>query len=118
MTRVSLAVACCSVYERFGLSHLPQLLKVSNITVEIFNMSTSPSSPTKPNEIAADLLAAAALKRAQTSSASDTLTSTQEYEKRQNFRRLIDPGILRPNAKDTATASLKVHMQPIQTSQT
>lgn len=118
MTRVSLAVACCSVYERFGLSHLPQLLKVSNITVEILNMSTSPSSPTKPNEIAADLLAAAALKRAQTSSASDTLTSTQEYEKRQNFRRLIDPGILRPNAKDTATASLKVHMQPIQTSQT
>jgi len=67
-------------------------------------MSESP--PPKPNANA-DLLAAAAEKRAQSSSSSGTLTSIQEYEKRQNFRRLIDPGILRPNSKETATASLK-----------
>ena len=60
----------------------------------------------------ADVLAAAAQKRAQNSSSSDTLTSIQEYEKRQSFRRLIDPGILRPNSKEIATASLKVHSQP------
>ena len=72
-------------------------------------MSDSPSSPPKPNPNP-DLLAAAAQKRAQSSSSSDTLTSIQEYEKRQTFRRLIDPGILRPNSKETATASLKVHL--------
>ena len=72
-------------------------------------MSESPSP--NPN-MTADVLAAAAQKRAQNSPSSDTLTSIQEYEKRQSFRRLIDPGILRPNSKEIATASLKVHWQP------
>lgn len=68
-------------------------------------------SPPKSNANA-DLLATAAERRAQSSSLSGTLTSIQEYEKRQNFRRLIDPGILRPNSKEIATASLKVHCNP------
>lgn len=32
----------------------------------------------------------------------------QEHEKRQMFRRLIDPGIFRPNSKEVAMDSLKV----------
>jgi hypothetical protein len=32
----------------------------------------------------------------------------QERETRQNFRRLIDPGIIRPNSKEVATVALQV----------
>jgi hypothetical protein len=32
-----------------------------------------------------------------------------EYDKRLAFRRLVDPGIMRPNPYETAMASLKVH---------
>ncbi|KZP15642.1 hypothetical protein FIBSPDRAFT_665209, partial [Athelia psychrophila] len=35
------------------------------------------------------------------------MQSLQEYELRPSFRRLIDPGIIRMNPKDTATSSLK-----------
>ncbi|KAG6333770.1 hypothetical protein ID866_5318 [Astraeus odoratus] len=59
-------------------------------------MAEQPSSQT---------LAAAVLRRSENSSA--TLSSTQEYEKRQEFRRLIDPGIFRPNSKETGLASLE-----------
>lgn len=31
-----------------------------------------------------------------------------DHEKRQNFRRMVDPGILRPNARPLALESLKV----------
>jgi hypothetical protein len=36
------------------------------------------------------------------------LTEAEQHEKRQSFRRLIDPGIIRPNTQEVATASLKV----------
>ena len=32
----------------------------------------------------------------------------KEHEQRQKFRRLIDPGIIRPNSKDRAMSSLNV----------
>jgi hypothetical protein len=72
--------------------------------------STSAHSP----ELAADLLAAAAQRRRQDANASNEAQNIQEYEMRQAFRRLIDPGILRPNSKDVATTSLKVFGQPLQ----
>ena len=34
----------------------------------------------------------------------------EDHEKRQNFRRMIDPGILRPNARPLALESLKVEL--------
>lgn len=64
-------------------------------------MSTSPPTP--------ELLAAAALRR--TENAGPGFSGAQliqEHEQRQMFRRLIDPGIYRPNSKETALASLKV----------
>ena len=69
---------------------------------------TSPPTSARSPEITADVLAAAAQRRAQDANASPEGQSIQDYEMRQNFRRLIDPGILRPNSKDVATASLKV----------
>ncbi|KAH7887711.1 hypothetical protein F5I97DRAFT_2057369 [Phlebopus sp. FC_14] len=56
----------------------------------------------------AQLLAAAAIRRSETSgSSSSDVQSLQELEQRQKFRRLIDPGIFRPNSKDKAMASLR-----------
>ena len=34
----------------------------------------------------------------------------EDHEKRQSFRRMIDPGILRPNARPLALESLKVDL--------
>jgi hypothetical protein len=62
-------------------------------------------------EIAPDLLAAAALRRAQQESSSNAVNSIDEYNMRQDFRRRIDPGITRPNSKDVATTALKVSGQ-------
>lgn len=59
----------------------------------------------------AQLLAEAAAKRHVNS---DVGTSTaqleQEHEKRQHFRRLIDPGIFRPNSKPVAMDALKASL--------
>ncbi|KAJ7700129.1 hypothetical protein B0H17DRAFT_901028, partial [Mycena rosella] len=55
-------------------------------------------------------LAAAAerrLRQHQGPSPSELQFSGAEHDLRQKFRRLIDPGILRPNAKEQALASLK-----------
>lgn len=65
------------------------------------------SSPTLP--ISPEALAAAAERRSR--QATPKLTASQlaaQHEKRQRFRRLIDPGITRPNPKDRAMSSLKV----------
>lgn len=48
---------------------------------------------------------AAALRRNENTTNSSS--EVQEHEKRQTFRRLVDPGILRPNSKEAALASLK-----------
>jgi hypothetical protein len=70
----------------------------------------SPTSSVHSTEIPSDLLAAAAQRRAQNAQPTPEAQRIQEYELRQAFRRLIDPGILRPNSKDVALASLNVHI--------
>lgn len=76
-------------------------------------MSTPPSptiSVSGSATISADAIAAAAERR--TREANPQLTAAQlavEHERRQKFRRLVDPGITRPNAKDQAMSSLKVY---------
>ncbi|KAG6844913.1 hypothetical protein H0H87_002612 [Tephrocybe sp. NHM501043] len=58
--------------------------------------------------ISADALAAAAERRArQVSAQPSAVQMAAEHERRQAFRRLIDPGIVRPNSKEQAIASLK-----------
>jgi hypothetical protein len=70
-------------------------------------LNVSPMS--SPNaRLPSDEIAAAAERRAQASPPTDHLTELELHEKRQHFRRLIDPGILRPNAKDVALSSLEV----------
>ncbi|KAH7914325.1 hypothetical protein BJ138DRAFT_416111 [Hygrophoropsis aurantiaca] len=64
-------------------------------------MSTSPPP--------SDIIAAAVERRTQL--AGDIVSAAQlaqEHEQRQMFRRLIDPGIFRPNSKETALAALKI----------
>jgi len=67
----------------------------------------SPSHSIHSTEIPHDLLATAAQRRAESAQPTSEAQQHQEYELRQKFRRLIDPGILRPNSKDVAMASLK-----------
>lgn len=57
-----------------------------------------------PSEVIA-AAATAALQRNRSPNAS--ISEEHDYEKRQSFRRLIDPGIFRPNSRDQALASLK-----------
>ena len=69
----------------------------------------SPSSESPAGSVSSDALAAAAELR--TRQAAPQLTAAQmaaEHEKRQKFRRLLDPGITRPNSKEQAIRSLKV----------
>ncbi|KAG9317686.1 hypothetical protein JVU11DRAFT_1898 [Chiua virens] len=55
----------------------------------------------------AEVLADAAARRHTTNTDAPTAQSMEDHEKRQNFRRLIDPGIFRPNSKEVAMDSLK-----------
>ena len=74
----------------------------------------SPPLEPPPGSVSSDALAAAAELR--TSKAAPQLTAAQmaaEHEKRQKFRRLLDPGITRPNSKEQALSSLKVCVVPI-----
>ncbi|KAF8195857.1 hypothetical protein K438DRAFT_2017104 [Mycena galopus ATCC 62051] len=70
-------------------------------------MTSPPSTSTTISP--ADLAAAAErrLQQNQRPSASELQFTGAEHELRQKFRRLIDPGILRPNADAQALASLK-----------
>lgn len=55
-----------------------------------------------------ETLADAAARRHANAEASSSATQLmQEHDKRQMFRRLIDPGIFRPNSKEVAMDSLK-----------
>ena len=69
----------------------------------------SSESESPAGSVSSDALAAAAELR--TRQAVPQLTAAQmaaEHEKRQKFRRLLDPGITRPNSKEQALRSLKV----------
>jgi hypothetical protein len=59
--------------------------------------------------ISPDALAAAAERRVSQLPVQPSAAQLAEaHERRQAFRRLIDPGVLRPNSKEQAMASLKV----------
>ncbi|TDL29741.1 hypothetical protein BD410DRAFT_780223 [Rickenella mellea] len=74
-------------------------------------MSSSNSPPPSPSAANAALradLAAAAERRARLNDELDPDTQFgHEREMRQNFRRLLDPGILRPNSTEVAYGSIK-----------
>jgi hypothetical protein len=59
----------------------------------------------------ADRLAAAAEERSRQNAQPQQSVAqmSMERDRKQMFRRLIDPGIVRPNSKEQAAASLKVH---------
>lgn len=70
-------------------------------------MSSEMSRPAL--EVSLSALAGAAERRIfDTTRQKSTAQITAEYEKRQKFRRLIDPGIIRPNAETQAHQSIKV----------
>lgn len=59
--------------------------------------------------VSVDAVAAAALLRASQSPAQKSAAQlAAEHYRRQTFRRMIDPGIVRPNSKEQASSSLKV----------
>ncbi|KAJ6599035.1 hypothetical protein DFH09DRAFT_1303593 [Mycena vulgaris] len=73
-------------------------------------MSSDSSPPPVSTSISGSNLAAAAERRLQQHqgpSPAELQFSGAEHDLRQKFRRLIDPGILRPNPKQQALASLK-----------
>jgi len=70
--------------------------------------TSSPMIPSGSAAIFAEALAAAAERR--TREAAPQLTAAQlaiERDRRQRFRRLLDPGIIRPNPRQQAMSSLK-----------
>ena len=86
-------------------------LSSSVVLALTFEMSSPgpPSSESAAGSVSSDAIAAAAELR--TRQATPQLTAAKmaaEHEKRQKFRRLVDPGITRPNSKDQALKSLKV----------
>lgn len=69
----------------------------------------SPPSGSPTGSVSNDALAAAAeLRTRQVAPQLTTAQMAAEHEKRQKFRRLLDPGITRPNSKEQAFSSLKV----------
>lgn len=74
-------------------------------------MTSPPTSPTSARIASPDAsnIAAAALRRQQeTPQISSAAQLAKEHEARQEFRRLIDPGIMRPNTREAAIESLKI----------
>ena len=72
---------------------------------------SEPSSPASTSPVASvpsETIAAAAERRNQQNRLQNNANYLLDYEKRQAFRRLLDPGILRPNGYPTAMESIKV----------
>ncbi|RXW24717.1 hypothetical protein EST38_g1166 [Candolleomyces aberdarensis] len=79
----------------------------------------SPSPPSSPQAaasnpiISAEALAAAAERRNRENPRQQTAAQlAQEHERKQKFRRMVNPGIMRPNPKEQALSSLKVRQTP------
>jgi hypothetical protein len=71
-----------------------------------------PAAETAPPTISADALAAAAERRTRELPAQKSAAQlAKEHERKQKFRRLIDPGITRPNNKEDTVSSLNVRDQ-------
>lgn len=80
-------------------------------------MSTGSEGDSRSRATSVDLTAAAeaALRRTQQPAGKAPNAKeqfAQERDKRQNFRRLIDPGIVRPNSKEVASLALQVRLPP------
>lgn len=75
-------------------------------------MSSEYNSPASPSEYISpsgpELLAAAQRRNAMTEQVIPESQLLRQHEQRKMFRRLIDPGIYRPNSPEAAMASLKV----------
>jgi hypothetical protein len=69
---------------------------------------SSPPSPSDSRRQSLLAAASAAERRAQEKTPDPDILFGAEREKRQTFRRLIDPGIMRPNGREQAMESLKV----------
>jgi hypothetical protein len=73
---------------------------------------SEPTSPTLSTasvpSVPSEAIAAAAERRSQQNQLQSNANYQLDYEKRQNFRRLLDPGIIRPNGYPTAMESIKV----------
>ncbi|KAG7449173.1 uncharacterized protein BT62DRAFT_929155 [Guyanagaster necrorhizus] len=68
----------------------------------------SDSSTSVSSSVSSNALREAAERRAQQqSSQRSTAQLAAEHERRQTFRRLVDPGIIRPNSKEQAMASIE-----------
>ncbi|CAA7259800.1 unnamed protein product [Cyclocybe aegerita] len=79
---------------------------------------SSPTPSVNSPSISHDTLAAAAERRTSLLAATPQKTAAQlaaEHDKRQKFRRMVDPGITRPNSQDQAQRSLKVNATPLLT---
>jgi hypothetical protein len=79
-------------------------------------MSSSPSPPQSPDTgpVSSSAVATAALTRAsQAPKQKSAAQLAAERDRRQAFRRLIDPGIVQPNSKEQANSSLKVNTSAV-----
>jgi phosphatidylserine decarboxylase len=76
-------------------------------------MSFPESSSVDTTSVSPDAMATAAeLRVCQAVQQKSVAQEVSEHERRQKFRRMIDPGIMRPNAHDQALRSLKVYLSP------
>ena len=71
-------------------------------------MSSPHSDNNEIHDIRSDLAAAAELRAQANVSLDGEKRYAQDRSIRQNFRRMLDPGILRPNSKEVAMESIKV----------
>lgn len=88
---------------------------LKDIASRFSNYQSHPMSllETSSSSVSPDALAAAVeLRIRQAVQQKSIAQEASEHEKRQKFRRMIDPGIMRPNAHDQALRSLKVYALP------
>ena len=75
-------------------------------------MSTTPEPSQSNSPLSREALAAAVAARTASLQAENAKKTAKqlaaEHEVKQAFRRLIDPGIMRPNSRETALEALKV----------
>jgi len=104
---------CVAVrYSESGRNRLSSCERLDHFTIE---MSTTPEPDHNNSTSSREALfvAAAAARAAQLQDASSKKTAKQlakEHEVKQAFRRLIDPGIMRPNSRESAIEALKVSL--------
>lgn len=68
------------------------------------------ASPRNPGTIAAAIERRLLLERQQQHDVTQSSDFDEYHEKRQEFRRLVDPGIMRPNARKSALEALEVEL--------